>query len=387
MFWFVLAVVVIVVLWFVARQQPKPKRPTAHAAAPVVQASVKKIDDQSVVTVKYEAVPGGWRIGSNLPLPLTLVGIGQADATWLAAAASKHDYDAFKDRLVHTIAKDNVRCLEVDQWVAGAQVTVESAIQAAIADSKEWGGADELDRKDLMLDFRSEAIESLPVRPASHIATALLQGQPKDDTVDDVLLAKFADVPHLYPVLLSAIADGDKVKAIPADGYHRKEYELLAERGFLRRGDAIPLDAVLPTFTLKQLVEIAGEAAPKKFARKAAAIDFLKTLPDLRERVGKVISFRELFQLAPLEGLDATALVQSYQYAGQIAQLIRTTLFAGVESLQEINNTKEWATDGWRLDANECCPDCMKQDGKTWKRLPQRLPPFHLGCECTISAA
>lgn len=382
MSWSALLVLVVVgaLLWFWLR--PKPK---STAATVTLSVSGPSSFRDSGPTVRHEVVPGGWRVGTNLPLPLTLLGIDAADAERLAKATSERNYDAFKEQLVLLIAKKNVRCVEVDDWVADAKAKVDASVQAAIAASKEWASASELDRQDLLLAFRNSAIETLSVRPNVEIASALLEGPPKDVTADDELVAKFSNRPDLYPVLLSAISNGNKVMVVPADGWRRKEFETLAENGYLRRGDAIPLDDALAVLTLKQMQEVAGASAPKKFARKAAAIEFLKTLPDLRARLGKVIAFRELFQLAPTDGLDTIALAQSYRYAGELARVIRKTLFSGVSSLSEAESAKEWSPEGWQLHANECCLECMKMDGKKWKRLPQRLPPFHIGCEAHLS--
>ena len=49
-------------------------------------------------------MPGGSRIGSNLPFPLTLVGIKPPDAQRLAKAVQTRKYDEFAERLMLLIA-------------------------------------------------------------------------------------------------------------------------------------------------------------------------------------------------------------------------------------------------------------------------------------------
>lgn len=96
-------VLVGVLLWFWLR--PKPKAPTA--TVPLSESGPSSVRE-SGPAVPYERVPGGWRIGTNLPLPLTLLGIEAADADRLAKATSERNYDAFKEQLVLLIAKNNV---------------------------------------------------------------------------------------------------------------------------------------------------------------------------------------------------------------------------------------------------------------------------------------
>lgn len=57
----------------------------------------------------------------------------------------------------------------------------------------------------------------------------------------------------------------------------------------------------------------------KGFARRVPAIEFLTALPDLRERLGRHVSWRELFRvrLLPPEfaDLDLAALSHAWAYA------------------------------------------------------------------------
>jgi hypothetical protein len=108
-------------------------------------------------------------------------------------------------------------------------------------------------------------------------------------------------------------------------------------------------------------------------------------LADLRERLEKKVSFRSLFQLRPIEGIDLDELSKAYAYSSEVARMILRPLRADLDSQRTKDSAKDWTPeDGWELDAENCCPSCKQQHGKRWKRLPQKLPPFHVGCECRL---
>lgn len=364
-----------------AKVQPQPVSSSVSMASnneyDIKVMSTRSIDGQGIC------------VGTNLPLPLTLIGIHAKDASEIAEALDRYDTYTLRSKLTTLIASNNVRCKEIDAWVTAAKPQFEAAVTKAIASSAEWSSASELDREDLLADFREQAAETLAERPADVEATlTLLTEEPVDLTVDDALLAKFKDRPELYPVLLNALGYGEKVQVVPVGGYNRKEYEALAEMGYVRRGTDIPLDAILATLTLKQMNELAGADAPKKLTRKAAGIEFLKTLPDLNERLSKLIAFRELFQVdvTPLEtaGVQVNDLMTSYHYSNVMSALIVDTLKSGLSMMRSVENSKGCEIDSWELTASNCCPNCQNLDGKTWKRRPQKLPPFHMGCDCEL---
>lgn len=328
-----------------------------------------------------------YTIGSSLPLPLTLMGLSKDDARRLADGVKNHEWST-GEWLGLLVAQKNVRCREVEDWVVAWRPKFKAAVKQLMAASQEWKDASELDREDLITEFKHEAIQALPLRPADEeVALILLDEEPADLTVDDALTARFKDNPQLYATALSILGSGTKVYVAPAGSYNRKGLEELVALGFARRGADIPVDDMLGALTMAKMQEMAGTDAPKKFTRKAQAIEFLRNLPDLRDRLAKVFAMRELFQAVPQEGLDLEAIQGSLRYSQALSRVIWRTLYSGVRHVEMVARASDsgLGDDGWVLSANDCCPQCMKDDGKQWKSLPKRLPPFHIGCDCELS--
>lgn len=383
--WLLVLIAVGVVLWAwirygqaMAKAAPRQARSTVVSVSAAPTVSPKE-------EVEWKPVDGGFVLGANLPQPLTLLGLSAADAKKLARALEADNSYEIRDWLVEVVARENMRCKELDDWVALSKPKFEAAVEQAKQASEGWAGASERDREDYLADFQERAARELPVRPADVEATlALLTQEPGDLTVDDKLLSRFRNEPQLYQALLWAFAGGRRVQALPVGAYRRKEFEELAARGYLRRGADIPIDDILASLTLKEMTEVAGEAAPKKFTRKAPAIEFLKTLPDLTERLGRVVALRELFQAAPPTDVDVDAVAASYRYAGRVAELITQTLESGVRSLHDRVVDADFEPTSWKLSSEDCCPQCQADNGKTWRKAPSRRPPFHIGCTSSL---
>lgn len=394
--WWILLLGAAIAVWWYFRRAGQAQQPEAHfrpgssekTMAEQLQGEQKPMAPAFIPEESSSAVAPDDKvitIGENLPLPLNLTGILLDEARKLVKGVNEHEW-ATQEWLTLLIAKNNIRCQEVDAWAATSRKKVEASVQAAIKASPEWESASELDREDMLQEFRDTAIEALDVRPADvDAADVLLFQEPTDHTVDDELLERFNGDAKAYSKLLYLLANPGRVWTSPAGSYDRKDFEDLVAKGYVRRGADIPLDDILPGLTLPQMQQIAGEAAPKKLTRKAPAIELLKGLPDIQERLSKVVSFRELFQLVPQGDLNQEAIVQSYAYAGALARLIWRTLASGKSVAEQVARSKEYDVDEWELSANDCCPSCMKLEGKTWKRLPKNLPPFHIGCEAEIN--
>lgn len=335
----------------------------------------------STSRIKYKVLEdGSFQLGSNLSFPLTLSGINKEEAEKIVEAVGSQTYYQIREWLSYLIASKNVQCKEISEWTAYAKSIVQQETDKKIKECAEWDISSELDRADILLEIKNDVISSLESRPADIEATEiLLFEQPKDLTIDDKILEKLDGDLKAYHTLLFALSCERKVLVVPSDSYYRKQYETLTQKGFFKRGQEIEVDAILETLTMKTMQEIAGESAPRKFTRKAQAQEFLKTLPDLKERLGKVISYRELFQLNLIEGLDVEEVRKSYNYSRCVAEIILKTLSMATQNLSLDRDMGDYT-----LHSEDCCPSCKKLNGKNWVKIPKKLPPFHIGCDASI---
>lgn len=380
---FVLALVGAAWLYW-KKNAPRSIRPTPRPSFQRTASADVPADTREQVDLKFDRDNGSAVIGSKLPFPITLVGIGEDEARELAKAIEANGWQA-PGWLTLLVAKKNIRCKEIDEWVGSHRPKLRATIDAKIAASSEWASASELDREDILEEIKVSALEEMPIRPADiDTARTLLEDEPQDSSVDDALLERFKGDVRLYNMLMYMMGNPSKVWIAPAASPDRKDLEALVTQGFVRQGSDIPVSDILPTLRLVDMQEIAGDAVTAKFTRKAKAIEVLSGLPDLQTRMSKVISFRELFQLKPVRDNYAKEVAASYRYSAAVANTVWHTLRNGYSTAQTVVTGKECEAEEWRLESEDCCPTCKKMHEKSWKRPPKQLPPFHIGCDASI---
>ncbi|HEY5174039.1 MAG TPA: hypothetical protein VII95_00560 [Terriglobales bacterium] len=293
--------------------------------------------------------------------------------------------------LAELITTSNVRVREIETYVANFRPKYLAAIERQKQAAPEWATASEKDREDLLGEFRTKAVDELEIQPNCDLLT-LFECEPVDATIDDSLVAKYGfDAAKLYVRHSGKL---DKIHTIPADHRDRPLFEKLVGMGLAIRGHEIPVALLLSKLTLKEMSELVCDLNPPALRRKAAAIEYLESVPDIRSRLGKQVAFRELFQLGPLPpefaSLNLEKVAGTWRYAEQIAHLLTSTYWdSGWDSL----NGERFAADGydfikgWMIEsAAECCPYCEQQAQKKFRRDQRPKVPLHVGCTCRVGS-
>ncbi len=326
---------------------------------------------------------GGWIINPKTSFPLTLYNGDRQTIESVRQVLQEEDqwYLNQANLLTSLIAQQNIRCQEIDAYVHTYRPLYRKHIEDAKRASLEWPDASAPDQADLLMEFRKQAIAALDVRPAiaNRDVETLFDGEPDDITVDDALLERFgADVVQLY---LRYATDLTKVRKVPASHADRKGFEALVERRLAIRGSAIPAEDVLTTLRLKDMRELVADLDAPKFSRKAKAIEYLSTLPDLGERLGKAVAFRELFQLQPLPGefahIDLQHVAEAWAYARVTATIVALTYSMSVDYVV-YEDARGYEIRG----AEQCCPHCERAAERPYKTPP--VTPLHIACRCRL---
>jgi len=177
----------------------------------------------------------------------------------------------------------------------------------------------------------------------------------------------------------------------PADR-DREGFERLVELALATRGSDIPLPGVLGTLRLKDIAELVADLDPPPFRRKATAIDYLVTVPDIQQRLGKHIAMRSFFALQPLPAefahIDVVSLGRSWAFTSEVVELLARTYTSARHAIED--EAKHHDPDlrsmivGWELmtAADTPCPSCRRA-AKRYNAEPPRTP-LHIGCRCSV---
>lgn len=338
----------------------------------------------------------GWILNPRSSFPLTVRGIDQGTAEELKklldTGYSLGTY-AHARTILPIIFRSNFRCKEIEEYIIKFKPQYLRTIEKMKESSIEWGSASDNDREDLLCDFRNEAIQSLEVRPYCNLETLFEYG-PHDDVLDDLVNRFGFEIVQLY---LRYSGKVGKINVISADHRDRKGFEKMVELGLAIRGKDIPIVDILGNLKVKDMNELVSDInLIKPFRKKIDAINFLVDLPDIKERISKVIVFRELFQLNPLpndcvDNNIEIELSKSLNYSSEIATLIAHTYVMGGYSTRDMDIEIE------NLSSIECyeispvndgetCTYCKNAASKKYSKRQYPNVPLHIGCRCSVLA-
>lgn len=336
---------------------------------------------------------GEWILNPKSTFPLTVHGIDQSTARELKRLLEEGfswGTHALASSIVSIIALSNLHCREIDEYIRKFKPQYLNKIEELKRSSKGWTTASDKDRKDLLVGFRQQAIESLDIRPYCNLEV-LFDHEPTDYSIYKRLIDRFG-YENTQSYLLNAI-DLEKIRVIPADSAdERNRFEELVKLGLAIRGMDINPSAILNTLRLQDMNSLLAGLTQPPFARKAKAIEFLITLPDLRERLGKVVAYRELFQLRPLPDdfscVNLRKLLDIETYAKEIATIIAHTYVMGGYGMSKYEDT-DYSSNltGWELDSvddKNTYPYCIRAAGKKYPKNRRPKTPLHIGCRCGV---
>lgn len=349
-----------------------------------VRSSRSSAGDSGPLTAKGTA----WVLNPRSTFPVTVSGISEARAGELKAILDDPTvrYGASRDRLLEFLARWNVKWLELEGELEPIRARYLRVIDQLKASSPEWAAVGDLDRQDLLDGFRRQASDEadLGAMMRPHVSE-LAEGGGGDVTIDDALIDRFGfEAIQVYVARADKLA---KVHRIEATNYARAAFEALVANGLARRGQDIPIADVLAGLTLKELNALAPEAA-KPFGRKAKAVEYLETLPDVWDRLKNSVAFREQFQLCPLppefSRIDLAAVASGWRRVRAEADLMAHTYLFGNSAFSQVASGREYAK-GWEIIAtdNSCSACKLAAEKKYTKSRPPQVP-MHVGCRCAI---
>ncbi len=336
---------------------------------------------------------GGWIINPRSTFPLTIYGINEKEANELKMILeegfTKGIYDVLP-KLIPFIASSNLKCKEIDEYVKKFKPVYLKKIEELKKASVEWPTLSDNDKEDLLFTFRQAAIDSLDIRPNCNLEY-LFEYEPGDISIDDLLLQRYGyDLMQFY---ISRADRLDKVFIIPADHYYRKYFERLVEKKLAIQGADIPMNLILNALTLKEINEIISDLNMKPFTRKNKAVEYLLTVPDMKERLKREIAFRELFKLSPLpeefNNINLEDISKAWKYTTEVATLLIETYISGgyakrdfLERNKYLDTIKSWEI---ITAGDNACPYCKRLALKEYPKDVYPKVPLHIGCRCLVS--
>jgi len=385
----IIIIVIVAVIWFAVKAAKKPTESEIPIKISIETSSRgggydpdRVVNTGTVSQISEDT----FCINPKSPLPLTLKGLSTADAKQIKKLLDgEAQWQRTMGDITFLIAQHNIECIELEEFISELHSDIGIYIEKRKQESNEWSESSEKDKADLIREFQQGALESLSEKPSNERALeVLLFGSPGDVTADDQLLGLFSGNKEIYRFYVTSLGRGTKANQVSADDYYRKSWESLVELGLANRGKDIPVEAILEGLRVKDINEYFSDRLDKKLTRKAKAVEYAAAQPDVFDVLSKHISFRELFQISEPKDIEVSAIKACYEYASAQAEIIRDTYVTGYRTLDTLEDARDADYDGWEIEAEDCCKQCLKLNGKKTKRKPSKVPPYHIGCTCSL---
>lgn len=331
-----------------------------------------------------------WLLNPWHAIPITIFNTDEKTIIKLKDALS-NEHKSVRDitqSIMPIVCRSNLRCKEIDDYVAKYKPIYLENIDQQKRSSKEWLEAGEKDKEDLLSSFRTKAIETLYLKPYCDLEL-IFEGEPSDVTIDDSVLDKYGY--ENMVVYLRFFDNLDKVRIIKNDNYLREPFERLVALGLAKRGAEISLEDILETFSLNDLNSFTKDTLAEPFKRKNKAIEHILSMPNIKEQLNNRIAYREFFQLKALPGdfshIDLRKVSNAWKYSSEVSFLIAHTYC--LSNMSRVNTQyKDYDINGhWQIS---CTPDdftCSFCKDRVKNTYPNKKPPFvplHMGCRCVL---
>lgn len=331
---------------------------------------------------------GGWVLNPGAQFKLTLLNIDEKIAQDVRSLLDNEEIRDHRkdDKIMALFAEHNIKVKEIESYKRKYQKQYFDQIEELKKNSNEWQTLGEKDKEDLLIEFRQTAIKTLYERADCDLEI-LFEYEPKDITIDDELIQEYGF--ENIQTYLRYADKLEKVRVIPKDNYDRSTFEKLAEFGLAKRGAELSKEDILMTLTLKELNAIA-QNPEKNYKRKKQAVDYILTLENLDEKIGKHISLRELFKLKPLpvkySSINLQELKDTWSYHAVEVQLLMDTFRNSFYSWRDLKD-KEFIK-GYTiepLDKEDPCPRALDRSKRKYPKSSPPKVPCHIGCNCFLN--
>ena len=295
--------------------------------------------------------------------------------TYLRSTGHLH-YPERALKLALLMSRLNVGCPEIEAWRARLIASVERQARSAASVRQSAPDLEDSDPdlyREIFEEARDEAFAELEEKPSSwRSLDELATPRPHKLSDDDAFLDY---VGHDIEVLRAF--DQTWVRAGAATRLHDRgfvEWTKLVDAGLALRGADIPSEALVKVFKLSELNE--AIRPPKPIRRKAEAEAQLT-----KQAIANLPNIGRVFYLKSMPP-EVEAAEEAFGWSLTHAKLLLDT----VRTFESVAKTLESAEgEGEYWIHGECCKASINAGGREpSRRLPARLPPFHISCEARL---
>jgi len=334
--------------------------------------------------VTWTAEREGWCINPSTSFPLTVIGTDEKTARQVREAMYglvDHHAEDVSEAVAGLMVERGARFREFEAYLCGQRRVFQSTLAAVRSKKTDCIEGDD--------EIELEALESLD--GCCDDFGGLIHGDYPSDATELAVIRKFG-----YGNLRRYLATGPAtVNTVPVDHRKRRGFDALIKAGLAIPGSeiaAIPTEALLHAFTLKEMQALSVGMIPSKSRKKHLAVEFLLAQSGIRERAIAAIDLDSVVYFVPangvLTGLDVGPLHERMAFAFSVAnRVVATYLTPALAPTNREYEGKHLAREPFRLHNVRdvlTCRTCLEAHGESKPLAEWTRFPLHFGCRCSL---
>lgn len=330
----------------------------------------------------------GCELNPDSPFPLTVEGDQHGASALKDLLDSEEGHDKTRERAVYLLLTYGLRIREIDEYAEKLRPEFARLVTEQQQASKSWKAAKATERKELLERFGERAVKRLPEHGWELKAdTELLSHEPTSLETARSMLSRLGDDSDLWWAYFYGLGRSTpRVLRVDPDARYRARFEKLVALGIAKRGLSIGAARIVASLSLKELNALVADLIDKRARKQVRAASIAIMALDLADRFRRHLNVDDLFWTEPPPGMPLEAFFNTMGYLRATAQLLCNTYYAGLNTRRTVVTYEEGSPARWRIRTSECCVDC-KENATGWQsELPDKLPPFHVGCGCELEA-
>ncbi len=208
----------------------------------------------------------------------------------------ENDYDAVIQLEQLFIDNPDIEIEEINDLIKKRQTEYKQIVDKKIKASDEWDESTDLDKKDMLLEFKYDAMSELEIEVNAELVH-VFDLFPISQSLEHEFLSKYglkAIENYYYFTNIPAI------KKAEASSGLRYRCNILYDSGLAVRGKNIPSNEIIEGFSVKELNKYFSDYLEKPISQRAKLIEKLKSIDNIYDVISKNVSLRSIFKVLEL---------------------------------------------------------------------------------------
>ncbi len=329
-----------------------------------------------------------WTLFEEIPLPLTLISDDEKTATECSKIVQEIGFSYIHtENIILFISQHELEFIEISKYISQIVSQYKEHVNHQIEESDDWLSETDIGREYLLSEFEGNSRQECNISFDAKTWKEIQLFDGKNNYRISKFLESFNNDPDLFSLYMRRLTGGggNPVYRLEPDDRDRKNWVALEKIGLAKRGKNLPINMIIGSLTISEINNILEKPQTRKIKKQKAIEEALED-KNIFNKISKNIPIRQIFQIVQPENISFDDMRIFYSYRKYEANIIHQNFRMNFNTLREISMAEEDYKSAWEIKSDDClaCSE-IELTNKKHKTLPEKLPPFKIGCKCHLA--